>query len=114
MKNILLTLSLALIAVGAVASSTHHQTGRFSGEDFRFGVDFGLVDSRTLTIYGVEYCCSGVQQAQFKTPTSNAYVSFSNGDGLASKIPEPEFYAMLLSGLGLMTVISRRRKSRTA
>ena len=209
MKKILLTLSLALIAVGANASFMQYQTGHYSGDgtfttasdyqiavesavglspwvsassydslqpnigsfgseaykatvtfgvgdagtwDFRSGVDFGLggalfldgvaqtfktndmwwngaygdstqflsfsralaVGNHTLTIYGVEHCCSGVQQAQFKAPNSNAFVSFSNGDGLVSMIPEPESYAMLLAGLGLMTTIVRRRKSRVA
>jgi hypothetical protein len=29
-------------------------------------------------------------------------------------VPEPEFYAMLLAGLGLMAKIARRRKSKHA
>lgn len=70
------------------------------------------VGNYTLTIYGLEYCCSGPQQAQFKAAGSNEFVSFSNQDGLVSAIPEPESYALMLAGLGLMTTIARRRKIR--
>ncbi len=70
--------------------------------------------NHTLTIYGLEWCCSGPQQAQFKAAGSNTFVSFSNGDGLVSVVPEPESYAMMLAGLGLMGTIARRRKSKVA
>lgn len=70
--------------------------------------------NHTLTIYGLEWCCSGPQQAQFQAVGSNAFVSFSNNDGLVSAVPEPESYAMMLAGLGLMGSIVRRRKSKAA
>ncbi|MES2583347.1 MAG: CCXG family PEP-CTERM protein [Pseudomonadota bacterium] len=72
------------------------------------------VGNHTLTIYGLEWCCSGAQQAQFKAAGSNAFVSFSNQDGLVSAVPEPESYAMMLAGLGLMATIARRRKKKAA
>jgi hypothetical protein len=72
------------------------------------------VGNHTLTIYGLEWCCSGAQQAQFKAAGSNAFVSFSNQDGLVSVVPEPESYAMMLAGLGLMATIARRRKNKAA
>ncbi len=72
------------------------------------------VGNHTLTIYGLEYCCSGGQQAQFKAAGSNDFVSFSNQDGLVSAVPEPETYAMMLAGLGLMATIARRRKNKAA
>lgn len=72
------------------------------------------VGNHTLTIYGLEWCCSGPQQAQFKAAGSNDFVSFSNQDGLVSAVPEPESYAMMLAGLGLMATIARRRKNKAA
>ena len=70
--------------------------------------------NHTLTIYGLEWCCSGPQQAQFQAVGSNTFVSFGNNDGLVSAVPEPESYAMMLAGLGLMGTMVRRRKSKAA
>lgn len=70
--------------------------------------------NHTLTIYGLEWCCSGPQQAQFQAAGSNTFVSFSNNDGLVSAVPEPESYALMLAGLGLVGTMVRRRKSKTA
>ena len=68
--------------------------------------------NHTLAIYGLEDCCSGAQQAQFKYG-STAFTSFSSTDGLnpVTAVPEPESYAMLLTGLGLMAAIARRRNN---
>ncbi len=68
--------------------------------------------NHTLAIYGLEDCCSGAQQAQFKYG-STAFTSFSSTDGLnpVSAVPEPESYAMLLTSLGLMAAIARRRQN---
>ena len=68
--------------------------------------------NHTLTIYGLEWCCSGPQQAQFKSESSNGFVSFSNNDGLVSPVPEPESYALMLVGLGLMGAAINRRKTK--
>jgi hypothetical protein len=61
----------------------------------------------TLSIYGFEGCCSGYTQAQYSVDGKN-YTSFSSTDGLPA-IPEAQTYAMLLAGLGLVSVLARRR-----
>ena len=70
--------------------------------------------NHTLTIYGLEWCCSGPQQAQFESESSNGFVSFSNADGLVSSVPEPEAYALMLVGLGLIGTVINLRKSKAA
>lgn len=45
--------------------------------------------------------------------TGNAFVA-TDVAGLVTAIPEPETYAMLLSGLGLMGLVGRRRRKATA
>lgn len=62
-----------------------------------------------IAVYGMEGCCDGGQQAQFLAPNANGYVTFGSNDGIAP-IPEPETYAMLLAGLGVMGAVARRRK----
>lgn len=46
----------------------------------------------------------------FTTPNSESYYGFTVG-AIATVVPEPETYAMLLAGLGLMGFIARRRKT---
>lgn len=72
------------------------------------------VGNHSLTIYGIENCCSGNQQVQFKAAGSSSFVSFGNTDGLVAAVPEPETYAMLLAGLGLMGAVVKRRKVKQA
>ena len=65
--------------------------------------------NHTLSIFGLEGCCDGGQQAQFKAGNSN-FVSFGANDGLISAVPEPTTYAMLLVGLGLLGFTARRKQ----
>lgn len=65
--------------------------------------------NHVVSIYGLEGCCSGGQQAQFKIGDGN-FTSFSSTDNLVAAVPEPETYAMLMAGLGLMGFVARRRK----
>ena len=49
--------------------------------------------------------------ASFNFTTSGAAVSLSQ---TVAAVPEPESYAMLLAGLGLMGAIAKRRKAKQA
>jgi hypothetical protein len=80
-----------------------------------FGVSSNMAaGNHTLTIVGLENCCSGSHQVQFKSASSNSFTSFSNTDGLVAAVPEPETYAMLLAGLGLIGASVKRRKAKQA
>nr|WP_315261519.1 CCXG family PEP-CTERM protein [uncultured Duganella sp.] len=66
--------------------------------------------NHTLTIYGLEGCCDGGQQVQYSA-NGGAFQSFSaNTLPLTAAVPEPETYAMMLAGLGLVGLVSRRRR----
>jgi len=65
--------------------------------------------NHTLNLYGLEHCCDGPQQAQFRFSNSE-FETFSTRDNLAP-VPEPESYALLLTGRGVMGAIARRRKT---
>ena len=45
---------------------------------------------------------------------ANHYFNATNVSGYVSAVPEPETYAMLLAGLGMIGFMARRRKSKTA
>ena len=84
--------------------------GNYSNSNgFLSGGSTVAAGNHTLSIYGLESCCDGYQQAQFKAGNSS-FASFSSTDGLASvsPVPEPSTYAMLLIGLGLLAFTGRR------
>jgi len=80
-----------------------------NGSQFLSGSGNLSAGNHTLSIYGLEGCCDGGQQAQFKAGNNN-FVSFGANDGLISAVPEPTTYAMLLVGLGLLGFTARRKQ----
>ena len=64
----------------------------------------------TLNLYGLEGCCDGFQQAQFRIGGVGDFATFSTSDNL-SPVPEPETHAMLLVGLGLIGFAVWNRKT---
>lgn len=77
-----------------------------STQSFQFSANIGA-GNHTLAIYGLEGCCDGGQQVQFNS--GSGFQSFNNQT--LPPVPEPETYAMLLAGLGLVGMIGRRKKA---
>ena len=66
--------------------------------------------NHVLKIYGLEACCDGTQQAQFKAANASAYTTFASADKL-NAVPEPVSIATFGLGAGALALIRRRRKS---
>lgn len=79
---------------------------------FQFTANGLSAGNHTLTLYGLELCCSGNQQVQFKVGDGE-FTSFSTNDGLLP-VPEGQTYALLLAGLGLVGTLARRRSNKQA
>lgn len=62
--------------------------------------------NHTLTLYGLEACCDGGQQIQYKIG-DGSFQNFSSST-LAPAVPEPETYGMLLCGLAVIGALARR------
>jgi hypothetical protein len=64
-----------------------------------------------LNLYGIEICCDGGQQAQFRFGDAQ-FTTFSTRD-ILTPVPEPETYAMMIAGFGLMGLVVRRKNKTT-
>lgn len=64
--------------------------------------------NHVLQIYGLEHCCDGDQQAQFRAPGAPGFTTFSASDGLATTVPEPATYALFAISLFAFGVARKR------
>jgi PEP-CTERM motif len=71
---------------------------------FQFSANIGA-GNHTLTMYGLEGCCDGGQQMQFDS--GSGFRTIDNTT--LPPVPEPETYAMMLAGLGLLGWVGRRK-----
>lgn len=75
-----------------------------------------LYHETSVVQFSVEFTASSTQAVTDFTHTGRLFIdvpggSFTSESGIISAIPEPETYAMFLAGLGLMALVSRRRKT---
>jgi hypothetical protein len=66
--------------------------------------------NHVMKVYGLENCCDGAMQAQFKAANATVYKTFAANDTL-NAVPEPVSIATFGLGAGAMALIRRRRKS---
>jgi hypothetical protein len=90
------------------AGSYGHTAGTFNFASVAVGAG-----NHTLQLFGLENCCDGGQQAQFRI-NGSGYTTFGTNDGLTAAVPEPETYALMLAGLGAIGFVARRRAARNA
>ena len=64
--------------------------------------------THTIEIFGLEPCCDGIAQGQFKSAKSTVFTTFSTTDGMNPAIPEPSSIALL--GLGVAGLLASRKK----
>ena len=65
--------------------------------------------NHVLKVYGLEACCDGGMQAQFKAANAAAYKTFASNDTL-NAVPEPVSIATFGLGAGALALIRRRRR----
>lgn len=86
--------------------------GAINGGDWTGGASIGLIGTRSQG-YSYDFVLGYNDSFNNKGYTHDDWDDMVIGVNIAP-IPEPETYAMLLAGLGLMGFVARRRKQRTA
>lgn len=74
--------------------------------------NLGVWDTLSVSGSGITDAYFTVQYNQY--PTYGLFDNFNFSDGQVAAVPEPETYAMLLAGLGLLGFTAKRRKDHIA
>lgn len=102
-----------------LGAGTYDFSGTLSGSYVSFtsvtlnGQAWAVTPAGQFSFASIEYSGSGPFQLIVdgtKLSSSKGFKSEYGGSILVSAVPEPETYAMLLAGLGVMGAIARRRK----
>lgn len=85
--------------------------GNYSNPSQYFGFSLNLAaGGHQLALYGLEGCCDGAQQVQFRGPQDQDFQSFSALDGLDPvSVPEPGSWSLAAVGLALLAVRRQRQ-----
>lgn len=68
-----------------------------------------------LAVYGLEGCCDGWSEGQYRIGSGGAWTTFARGDALqAAAVPEPATLALVLGALSALATLAWRRTRRTA
>ena len=87
-----------------------------AGSSTSYATPFKLINDGTWHHYSIAFTGTGhimLEQFASNTPGVGKFSNLSVSDVAIAAVPEPESYAMLLAGLGLMGAIARRRKARS-
>lgn len=128
----------SLLSTTGSAVTTYNSTGNFTTIGFdNLGLNLNSGTKYVAYLTSADPLVTGIQLSRTQTTQDssgfgigNAYLSTIPGQGwqlpfggsgflslqytaITTPVPEPETYAMLLAGLGLMGAITRRRKHRS-
>lgn len=88
-----------------------------AGSSTTYGTSTSLINDGSWHHYSVALSGTGhvmLEQYANNTAGQGQFRSLSVTDVAVAAVPEPETYAMLMAGLGLLGAVARRRKSKQA